>query len=149
MIVACFVRTVLRYVPIDNRDLLPDFPNVLQFVMSIPPPADYSATFSAVTFKNFKDPLKALHESHWVLKPAGTALLVDMNADVSDCAIDQRTQEMDVHGLESLFMRITFKHFLRRGAYNKQGCVNLVNRTSFKAHDIEVASVAFKIFLRK
>ena len=40
-------------------------------------------------FKNFKKPLAALEEMFRVLKPEGTALIVDMNRDVSDRQIEE------------------------------------------------------------
>ncbi len=46
------------------------------------PLADGSCDFVVCTaaFKNSREPLKALNEMHRVLKPAGSALIIDMNA---------------------------------------------------------------------
>ncbi len=65
-------------------------------------------------FKNFKEPLKALREMNRVLKPGAVALIIDMNRSVSNRQLDNLTNEMNVKGIEALFMKLTFKYFLRR-----------------------------------
>jgi ubiquinone/menaquinone biosynthesis C-methylase UbiE len=100
-------------------------------------------------FKNFKEPLKALQEMHRVLKPGGTALIVDMNRNISDQEIESLTTNMGVKGGEALFMKLTFKHFLRKGAYSKDEFNNLISKTEFKEYDIKESGVGFQIYLRK
>ncbi len=100
-------------------------------------------------FKNFKEPLKALREMNRVLKPGAVALIIDMNRSVSNRQLDNLTNEMNVKGIEALFMKLTFKYFLRRGAYSRDGFINLLSKTPFEKYDIKEIGVGFYVYLRK
>ncbi len=115
------------------------------------PLADSSFDFVLCTaaFKNFREPLQAMNEMYRVLKPGGVALIIDMNANASNDAIHQLTEEMDVHGVELLFLKFTFKHFLRRGAYDEDEFTRLISLTRFGSYDIKPDGVAFWVTLRK
>ena len=100
-------------------------------------------------FKNFKEPLKALGEMYRVLKQKGICLIIDMNRNVSNREIEVLTKNMGVKGREALFMKLTFKYFLRIGAYTKDGFISLISKTSFKEYEIQEEGVGFHIYLRK
>ncbi len=100
-------------------------------------------------FKNFRDPQKALGEMHRVLAPGGTAQIVDMNRDVTNAQIDALTRQMGVKGLEELFLKVTFKYFLRRGAYNQAELKELAAQTAFRDCSIAAESVGLTVHLRK
>jgi ubiquinone/menaquinone biosynthesis C-methylase UbiE len=100
-------------------------------------------------FKNFKEPSKALNEIYRVLAPEGTALIIDMNRNVSNHQIGVFTENMGAKGIEALFMRLTFKYFLRNGAYTKDEFITLISKTAFKAYDIKEEGIGFYIYLRK
>ncbi len=100
-------------------------------------------------FKNFKEPLKALGEMNRVLKQKGICLIIDMNRNVSNREIEVLTKNMGVKGREALFMKLTFKYFLRIGAYTKDGFISLISKTSFKEYEIKEEGVGFHIYLRK
>jgi ubiquinone/menaquinone biosynthesis C-methylase UbiE len=100
-------------------------------------------------FKNFKEPTTALGEMNRVLRPGGTARIVDMDRDASDGQINALIQHMGVKGAEALFMKLTFKHFLRRGAYTKEALRRLVARTDFRHCEIEQEGIGFSATLRK
>ena len=50
---------------------------------------EFDFIICVAALKNFKKPLAALEEMYRVLKPEGTALIVDMNRDVSDRQIEE------------------------------------------------------------
>jgi len=100
-------------------------------------------------FKNFKQPLKALNEMFRVLKSGSTALIIDMNADVTNQEIEVNTKNMGVKGFEALFMKLTFKYFLRKGAYTKRGFADLISKTGFTQYDIRQNGIGLYVYLRK
>jgi len=115
------------------------------------PIADETIDFVICTaaFKNFKEPLKALHEISRVLKPEGIALIVDMNRGVSNQEIDAFTNSIGVKGMEAIFMKSTFKFFLKKGAYTSDGFVELISKTPFKNYEIKKLGIALYVYLRK
>jgi ubiquinone/menaquinone biosynthesis C-methylase UbiE len=119
-------------------------------VAAIPFPDNmFNFIICTAAFKNFKEPSKALNEIYRVLAPEGTALIIDMNRNVSNHQIGVFTENMGAKGIEALFMRLTFKYFLRNGAYTKDEFITLISKTAFKAYDIKEEGIGFYIYLRK
>jgi len=119
-------------------------------VAAIPFPDNmFNFIICTAAFKNFKEPSKSLNEIYRVLVPEGTALIIDMNRNVSNHQIDVFTESMGAKGIEALFMRLTFKYFLRNGAYTKDEFITLISKTAFKAYDIKEEGIGFYIYLRK
>jgi ubiquinone/menaquinone biosynthesis C-methylase UbiE len=100
-------------------------------------------------FKNFKEPFKALSQMYRVLKSGGTALIIDMNRNVSNQQIEDFIENTEVNGKDKLFMKLIFKYFLRNGAYTKDELINLISKTAFKQYDIKEEGIGFYIYLTK
>ncbi len=100
-------------------------------------------------FKNFKEPFKALSEMYRVLTSGGTALIIDMNRNVSNQQIEVYTENMAKKCTDKLFMKLIFKYFLRNGAYTKDEFINLISKTAIKEYDIKEEGIGFYIYLRK
>ena len=100
-------------------------------------------------FKNFKEPFKTFSDMYRVLRPEGTALIIDMNRNVSNQQIEVYTENMAKKRTDKLFMKLIFKYFLRNGAYTKDEFINLVSKTAFKEYDIKEEGIGFYIYLRK
>ena len=100
-------------------------------------------------FKNFKEPFKALSEMYRVLTSGGTALIIDMNRNVSNQQIEVYTENMAAKRTDKLFMKLIFKYFLRNGAYTKDEFINLISKTAIKEYDIKEEGIGFYIYLRK
>jgi hypothetical protein len=86
---------------------------------------------------------------HRVLKPGGRARIVDMNRKATNAQINALTRDMGVKGGEALFMKLTFKHFLRRGAYSRQELLTLIRQSRFADHAIAEEGVGLSIMLSK
>lgn len=100
-------------------------------------------------FKNFKEPLKALNEMYRVLTSGGTALIIDLNRDVSNQQIEDYTKNMGAKGIDKLIIKFMFKYFLRNGAYTKAEFIDLASKTEFKEYDIKEEGISLYIYLRK
>ena len=83
------------------------------------------------------------------LTSGGTALIIDMNRNVSNQQIDIYTDNMTSKSTNKLFMKLIFKYFLRNGAYTKDEFINLISKTAFKEYDIKEEGIGFYIYLIK
>jgi len=100
-------------------------------------------------FKNFQEPLKALNEMYRVLKPGGTALIIDMKANISNEEINAMIKSGNLKGMEAFFEKAAFKYFLKKGAYTKDGFIDLISQTAFKDYEIKETGIGFSIYLHK
>lgn len=99
-------------------------------------------------FKNFHQPHRAIKEMYRVLKPGGTALIIDMNGSASKQQIKKLTSDMGVRGFEALFMNITFK-FLKKGAYTPEGMSKLLAETKIPSFEVREEGVSLYTYLKK
>jgi ubiquinone/menaquinone biosynthesis C-methylase UbiE len=115
------------------------------------PFADNTFDFIICTaaFKNFKEPPKILREMHRVMEPGCTALIIDMKADISNEEIDKLVQDGGARGMDSFFLRMAFKYFLRKGAYTREGFVDLISKTLFREYEIKEKDVGYYVYLQK
>ncbi len=72
-----------------------------------------------------------------VLKKDGKSLIIDMNRNSSNQEVKILIKKMGVKGIEALFMKYTFKFFLKKGSYTKDEFINLISKTSFINYDIK------------
>jgi ubiquinone/menaquinone biosynthesis C-methylase UbiE len=84
-----------------------------------------------------------------VLNSGGTALIVDMNRDVSNQQIDGYLDNTEAKRTGKIFMKLIFRHFLRNGAYTKDEFTSLISRSPFKQHHINEKEIGFYIYLTK
>jgi len=101
----------------------------------------------SAAFKNFSEPLKALNEMHRVLKPAGKALIIDMNHDATKEDIEAQLNKSDMAGFDRWFVKLSFRTFLKGGAYTKNGFEELIAQTEFASHRIEKDGIGFQVWL--
>ena len=104
--------------------------------------------FCSAAFKNFKEPIVALKEMYRVLKNNGTALIIDMNHDISKEALNAEAAKISKPGFERWFVKNTFKR-LCKGAYSKIELNNMIKETSFKKSEIQEIGISFYIYLYK
>ena len=110
--------------------------------------AAFDFIFCSAAFKNFREPVAALREMHRVLKTRGTALIVDMNHDVSKDKLVEEARKTSKSGFERWFMTTTFKG-LCAGAYSRKELEDMIAQTAFTKSEIKEAGIGFYIYLHK
>jgi ubiquinone/menaquinone biosynthesis C-methylase UbiE len=113
------------------------------------PDGQFDLTICSAAFKNFKEPLNALNEMHRVLKPGGIAIILDMNRESTKEDIAAELNKMDAKGFDRWFVGLSFRTFLRNGAYTKVGFEELIAQTSFAHSDIQKRGIGFEVRLYK
>ncbi|MGB0084888.1 MAG: methyltransferase domain-containing protein [Rhodomicrobiaceae bacterium] len=111
-------------------------------------PGSFDFIVCRAAFKNFSDPVKALGEMQRVLKPDGTALIIDMRSDVSDATIDEFVKSRAGGRINALLTGLTFKHMLRKRAYRPADMLAMARKAGFSRCDIDEASIGMDVWLR-
>ena len=111
------------------------------------PDAGFDFVVCSAAFKNFKEPVKAVSEMYRVLKPGGTALIIDMNHDATAADIDAEVSGMK--GFDKWFTRLSFKTILGKSAYTRREFENFIAATPFGTAEIQKGGIGFSIYCRK
>jgi ubiquinone/menaquinone biosynthesis C-methylase UbiE len=98
-------------------------------------------------FKNFSRPLVALNEMHRVLKPGGTALIIDLRKDFSPQAVRDYVRGRGV--LNAFIVRIIFGTVLRKRAYTQESMTRLVAESQFGRGEFRLDPIGFELWLHK
>jgi ubiquinone/menaquinone biosynthesis C-methylase UbiE len=115
------------------------------------PLADASVDFVVcrAAFKNFAEPVKALAEMRRVLKPGGTALVIDMRRDVSLEDIRRYVETQDISLLNRWFMMFVFRHMLIKRAYTLEAMRKMALDAGWVALHIESVPLGFEAWLAR
>ena len=115
------------------------------------PVADTSVDFVVcrAAFKNFSQPVKALAEMRRVLRPGGTALLIDMRRDVSMAAVKDYVDGLGLGWLNRWFMLLVFRTTLIKRAYSLEEIRRMVIEAGWTAPRIEATPVGFEAWMTK
>jgi ubiquinone/menaquinone biosynthesis C-methylase UbiE len=115
------------------------------------PVADASVDFAVcrAAFKNFSQPLQALREMRRVLRPGGTALLMDMRRDASVAELKQYVDGLGVGLLTRVFMMATFRGMLIKRAYPIEEIRRMVQQAEWVNPRIELSPIGFEASMKK
>jgi ubiquinone/menaquinone biosynthesis C-methylase UbiE len=100
-------------------------------------------------FKNFSEPVKALAEMRRVLRPGGTALVIDLRRDVSMQEIGEYVDGLGVNWLNRQFIRFSFRSMLIKRAYMLDEMRSMAIEAGWTAPRIESSAVGFELRLTK
>ena len=101
-------------------------------------------------FKNFSEPQKAMNEMHRVLKQGGTALIIDMNRENTNADIEEAMRDYPgMKGFDRWLVKLSFKTFLKNGAYSQQELEAFIYNSAFQSHEIVKHGTGFRIWLHK
>ena len=109
----------------------------------------FDFTFCQAAFKNFSQPVEAIAEMYRVLKPNGTAVIVDMRRDASTDDIEREVKGMSLDRINGMMVRWTFKQMLLKSAYSIPEMESMISRTPFGRGRIDVGGIGFQIWLKK
>ncbi len=99
-------------------------------------------------FKNFGNPSGALSEMHRVLRPGGSALIIDMRKDATAEAIAAEVGAMGLHGLGALLTRFILGR-LRKRAYRREEFERMAASSPFGGCEIVAGPLGFEIKMTK
>jgi ubiquinone/menaquinone biosynthesis C-methylase UbiE len=110
--------------------------------------ASFDFAVCRAAFKNFTDPASALREMHRVLRPAGTALIIDMRKDATREAISTEVGKMGLDGFGALATRFILG-WLRNRAYGREDFERMAAASPFGGCEISEHPLGFELRLTK
>ncbi len=109
----------------------------------------FDLTFCQAAFKNFSEPVRAIAEMYRVLRPGGTAIIVDMRRDATQLDIEHELEKMHLGAVDRLMTRWTFEQMLLKSAYRVSDMESMIARTPFGKGRIDVGGIGFQVSLTK
>jgi ubiquinone/menaquinone biosynthesis C-methylase UbiE len=100
-------------------------------------------------FKNFSQPVEAVNEMYRVLKPGGSALIVDLRKNASLSDIDAYIKSVDLGWMNSLIYRLTFRYLLIPRAYSKESFMEMASSSNFGEAETQESGIGLEITLAK
>jgi ubiquinone/menaquinone biosynthesis C-methylase UbiE len=107
---------------------------------------DYVVCMAA--FKNFADPIGALHEMHRVLKPGGQASILDLRKDAAWPDVEAEVSRMGLTDWNALLTRWTFRGLLKR-AYSREAVERMAGASGFGSWEVRAEGIGFELRLLK
>lgn len=126
----------------------------VQFVQgsasSMPFPKDsFDFLLCRAAFKNFADPVGALKEMCRVLRPGGTALLIDLRRDAQPRDVSRAVDQMNLTAVNRLVTKAVFRTMLIPSAYSRAEFEQMLSQTAFSHIDIAGEGIGFEITMTK
>ncbi len=115
------------------------------------PVEDRSVDFTVcrAAFKNFTEPIKALTEMRRVLRPGGTALLIDMRRDVSIAELRRYVNGLGVGLINRWLIMLVFRSMLIKRAYPLDEIRRMMEVAGWTEPRIESSPVGFEAWMTK
>lgn len=113
------------------------------------PKESFDFLLCRAAFKNFADPVGALKEMCRVLRPGGTALLIDLSRDAQPDEVSRAVDKMGLSTLNRLVTKLVFRTMLIRSAYSRTEFEHMLAQTAFSHVEISGDGIGFEIMMRK
>lgn len=100
-------------------------------------------------FKNFADPVGALKEMCRVLRPGGSALLIDLSHDAKPDDVSRAVDNMGLSTVNRVITKLVFRTMLIRNAYSRGEFEQMLAQTAFSRVEISADGMGFEITMTK
>ncbi|MGA8544939.1 MAG: methyltransferase domain-containing protein [Mycobacterium sp.] len=113
------------------------------------PDSSFDLLACSAAFKNFSEPHKALVEMHRVLRPGGTAVVLDLRKDVPMSEIRRYFGAIALGTVERWMTIATFRFMLLKRAYTPAQLETLVAGIPFRSKEIRLVDIGVELWLQK
>jgi ubiquinone/menaquinone biosynthesis C-methylase UbiE len=103
----------------------------------------------SAAFKNFSEPHKALEEMYRVLRPGGTAVVLDLRKDAPMSEIKTYFSSMGLSTINRWITLVTFRFMLLRRAYTPAQLDALLADIPFRHKEIRLVDIGVELWLQK
>jgi len=112
----------------------------------MPFPADhFDLVVCRAAFKNFSEPENALREMHRVLRPGGTAVIIDLRRDAPMADIRRYVDHLELSLWSRWFTVWTFRFMLLKRAYTRAEMERLLAAAAITDHDVRMADMGMEV----
>jgi ubiquinone/menaquinone biosynthesis C-methylase UbiE len=103
----------------------------------------------SAAFKNFSEPHKALEEMYRVLRPGGTALVLDLRKDVPMSEIRKYFGAIGLSTINRWMTLAAFRFMLLKRAYTRAQLEAMLTDIPFRSKEIRLVDVGVELWLQK
>jgi ubiquinone/menaquinone biosynthesis C-methylase UbiE len=103
----------------------------------------------SAAFKNFSEPHKALEEMYRVVRPGGTALVLDLRRDVPMSEIRRYFGALDLSTFNRWMTLAAFRFMLLKRAYTQGQFDRMLADIPFRSKEIRVVDIGVELWLQK
>jgi ubiquinone/menaquinone biosynthesis C-methylase UbiE len=103
----------------------------------------------SAAFKNFSQPHRALEEMYRVLRPGGTALVLDLSKDVPMSEIRKYFRAIGLSTINRWMTLAAFRFMLLKRAYTRGQLERMLADIPFRSKQIRLVDIGVELWLQK